>query len=152
MGGQFADLRRLFDLLGRPGESNYLFLGDYVDRGKMSLATICLLFAYKLRYPENVFLLRGNHECTSISRVYGFYDECKRHYSVRLWKNFCDAFNCMPICAVIEEKIACMHGGLSPGFCPGRIADVRYIQRPTDVPDSGTMCDLLWADPANEPG
>ena len=84
--GQYTDLLRLFEYGGYPPESNYLFLGDYVDRGKQSLETICLLLAYKIKYPENFFMLRGNHECASINRIYGFYDECKRR-SV-LWPNY----------------------------------------------------------------
>merc|ERR1712216_1083395 len=90
--GQYYDLLRLFEYGEFPPTSNYLFLGDYVDRGKQSLETICLLLAFKVKYPENFFILRGNHECASINRIYGFYDECKRRYSIRLWKTFTDCF------------------------------------------------------------
>jgi len=146
--GQYFDLLRLFEFGGFPPESNYLFLGDYVDRGKQSLETICLLLAYKIKYPENFFLLRGNHECASINRIYGFYEECKDRYNVRLWKTFTDCFNCLPIAALIDEKIFCMHGGLSPDI--QSMDQIRRILRPTDVPDQGLLCDLLWADPDRE--
>ncbi|GJN03687.1 hypothetical protein PR202_ga21159 [Eleusine coracana subsp. coracana] len=146
--GQFSDLLRLFEYGGLPPTSNYLFLGDYVDRGKQSIETICLLLAYKIRYPDNFFLLRGNHECASINRIYGFYDECKRRFSVRLWKLFTDCFNCLPVAAVIDDKILCMHGGLSPDL--DSLDRVREIQRPVDVPDQGLLCDLLWSDPDRE--
>jgi len=146
--GQYYDLLRLFEYGQFPPESNYLFLGDYVDRGKQSLETICLLLAYKIKYPENFFLLRGNHECASINRIYGFYDECKRRYNIRLWKTFTDCFNCMPVAAIIDEKIFCVHGGLSPDL--ETMEKVRRIPRPTDVPDQGLLCDLLWSDPEKQ--
>mmetsp|Transcript_14254 Transcript_14254/g.26407 ORF Transcript_14254/g.26407 Transcript_14254/m.26407 type:complete len:333 (-) Transcript_14254:123-1121(-) len=146
--GQYYDLLRLFEYGGFPPEANYLFLGDYVDRGKQSLETICLLLAYKIKYPENFFILRGNHESASINRIYGFYDECKRRYNIKLWKTFTDCFNCLPIAAIIDEKIFCMHGGLSPDL--HTMDQVKRVMRPTDVPDTGLVCDLLWADPEKD--
>jgi len=143
--GQFHDLLRLFECGGYPPETNYLFLGDYVDRGKYSLETICLLLAYKIKYPENFFLLRGNHEAASINRLYGFYEECKRRYSMKLWKIFTDCFNCLPIAAVVDDKIFCVHGGLSPEH--HSMDQLKAIKRPTDVADTGIVCDLLWSDP-----
>lgn len=143
--GQFSDLLRLFDYGGFPPEANYLFLGDYVDRGRQSIETICLLLCYKIKYPENFFLLRGNHECASINRIYGFYDECRCRYSIRLWKSFTDCFDCLPLAALIDEKILCMHGGLSPEL--KSLDQIKKISRPTDIPDSGLVCDLLWSDP-----
>lgn len=143
--GQYYDLLRLFEYGGFPPESNYLFLGDYVDRGKQSLETINLLLSYKIKYPENFFLLRGNHECASINRIYGFYDECKRRYSIKLWKTFTDCFNCLPVAAIVDDKILCMHGGLSPEL--KSFEQIRRFLRPTDVPDTGLLCDLLWSDP-----
>ncbi|KAI8011400.1 Serine/threonine-protein phosphatase PP1 [Camellia lanceoleosa] len=96
--------------------------------------TICLLLAYKIKYPENFFLLRGNHECAS--------------FNIRLWKIFTDCFNCLPVAAVIDEKILCMHGGLSPDL--NDLNQIRNIQRPTDVPETGLLCDLLWSDPSKD--
>ncbi|XP_063445356.1 uncharacterized protein LOC134725460 [Mytilus trossulus] len=143
--GQYEDMLRHFDKCGYPPDANYLFLGDYVDRGKRSLETICLLLAYKIKYPKNFFLLRGNHECASINRIYGFYDECKRRYNIKLWKTFTDCFNCLPIAAVVEDTIFCMHGGLSPDL--KEMSQLNKLERPLDVPDHGLICDLLWADP-----
>ncbi|GAA5970712.1 hypothetical protein JCM21900_000975 [Sporobolomyces salmonicolor] len=145
--GQYSDLIRLFEMCGFPPSANYLFLGDYVDRGKQSLETILLLLCYKVKYPENFFLLRGNHECANVTRVYGFYDECKRRCNIKIWKTFIDVFNCLPIAAVVASKIFCVHGGLSPSL--GSMDDIRRIQRPTDVPDYGLLNDLLWSDPSD---
>ncbi|OCK85197.1 serine/threonine-protein phosphatase PP-Z [Lepidopterella palustris CBS 459.81] len=145
--GQYTDLIRMFEMCGFPPNSNYLFLGDYVDRGKQSLETILLLLCYKLKFPENFFLLRGNHECANVTRVYGFYDECKRRCNVKVWKAFVDTFNTLPIAAIVAGKIFCVHGGLSPSL--SHMDDIRQIARPTDVPDYGLLNDLLWSDPAD---
>ena len=132
--GQFSDLVRIFtEVCGLPGKdgTKFLFLGyrphiqrristdfsscsDYVDRGKQSLESIFTLLAFKVLLPDQIFLLRGNHECSSINRVYGFYDECKRRYSLGIWKNFILCFNWLPIACLVSDRILCMHGGLSP--------------------------------------
>ena len=146
--GQYYDLLRIFEHCGYPGEYNYLFLGDYVDRGKQSLETVCLLLCYKIKYPEKVTLLRGNHESSVTNRIYGFYDECKRRYNIRLWKSFTELFNYLPVAALIDDKILCMHGGLSPDL--KSIENIKDISRPTEIPDNGLLCDLLWSDPDKE--
>lgn len=143
--GQYYDLVRLFENSGFPPSANYLFLGDYVDRGKQGLETICLVFAFKLKFPENFFILRGNHECASINRIYGFFDECKRRFNIRLWKTFTDAFNCLPVACLIDDKIFCCHGGLSPEL--HTMDQIKKLARPCDVADTGLICDLLWSDP-----
>ena len=143
--GQYRDLIRLFDFGESPKKKQYLFLGDYVDRGKNSIECIALLLAYKVKYPKNIFLLRGNHESEMINRTYGFYDECKRRYNLRLWKVFSDCFNWLPISAIVNQKILCMHGGLSPDL--QSLNNIKQIVRPTEVPDEGLLCDLLWSDP-----
>jgi len=151
--GQYFDLLRLFELGGFPNEadSRYIFLGDYVDRGSHSLEVILLLFCYKIKMRNDFYLLRGNHECGSINRIYGFFDECKRRFpdgGIRLWKTFTDVFNYLPVAAIIDEKIFCMHGGLSPQIMKrNSLQQIANIKRPTDVPDRGLLCDLLWADP-----
>ncbi|NWR64465.1 PP1A phosphatase, partial [Bucorvus abyssinicus] len=135
--GQYYDLLRLFEYGGFPPESNYLFLGDYVDRGKQSLETICLLLAYKIKYPENFFLLRGNHECASINRIYGFYDECEHAGQTPLGPLGTEH---LP-----PPRPPCHGPGLSPDL--QSMEQIRRIMRPTDVPDQGLLCDLLWSDP-----
>lgn len=152
--GQYSDLLHLFELCGTPDKINYLFLGDYVDRGRHSLETISLLLCYKLKYPCRFFLLRGNHETQSVTRIYGFFDECKRRFTVKLWRQFIDTFNCLPVCAIIENQIFCCHGGLSPEMLTPEMTDLfelkqklRKMQRPCDVPENGLLCDLLWSDP-----
>lgn len=148
--GQFNDLMRIFDKCGFPNETNYLFLGDYVDRGKMNLEVIIFLFACKLRYPKNFFLLRGNHETQLVNRIYGFYEEIVRRYvSTRLYALFQDVFNTMPLSALVGDRILCMHGGLSPDMLKAENLNIlREIYRPLhDPPNPSLPLDLLWADP-----
>lgn len=143
--GQFSDLVHIINLTGRPPSRRYLFLGDYVDRGPNSLETMSLFLALRLRYPNDVFLLRGNHECSSISKTYGFFDECKRVFSIKVWRKFCEVFRCIPIAAVIDSKIFCAHGGISEHLVD--LKQINELSRPCDVPDDGILCDILWSDP-----
>ena len=145
--GQFHDLLRLFELGGAPSSTNYLFLGNYVDRGYNSIETISLLFCYKVLYPNNFFMLRGKHECPYLNRKFGFYDECIANYSDEIYYTFNMVFNYLPIAAVVDDKIFCVHGGLSPKL--NSLDDIKNISRPMLVPEEGMLHDLLWNNPDN---
>ncbi|KAG6899959.1 Serine/threonine-protein phosphatase PP2A catalytic subunit [Termitomyces sp. T159_Od127] len=124
--GQFHDLSELFRIGGNSPDTNYLFMGDYVDRGYYSVETVTLLVALKLRYRDRVTILRGNHESRQITQVYGFYDECLRKYgNANVWRFFTDLFDFLPLTALIDNQ---------------------------EVPHEGPMCDLLWSDPDDRCG
>ncbi|CAE6510532.1 unnamed protein product [Rhizoctonia solani] len=109
--GQFYDLIEIFRIGGYPPHTNYLFLGDYVDRGLFSVETISLLTCLKLRYPHRVQLVRGNHESRAVTQSYGFYTECVRKYgSSSVWTYFTDMFDYLTLSVVIEDRIFCVHG------------------------------------------
>ena len=116
--------------------------------GKQSLEVILLLLCYKIKYPTIFFLLRGKHECKSVNRIYGFYDECKRRYNFKVWTYFTDCFNCLPLAAIIDDKIFCCHGGPSPDLI--EMEQIKRIMRPTVIPDKGLIRDLLWSEPDKE--
>ncbi len=116
--------------------TNYLFLGDFVDRGYNSVETFLLLLTLKVRYPDKVSLLRGNHESRQITQVYGFYDECLRKYgNANAWKYFTDLFDYLPLTAVVEGQIFCLHGGLSPSI--DTLDNIRNLERMVEVPHDG---------------
>jgi len=151
--GQFYDLKELFKWGGdiRQEETNYLFLGDFVDRGFYSLETVMLLITLKVRYPDRITLLRGNHESRQITQVYGFYDECVRKYgSVNVWRYCTELFDYMPLSAVINNAVFCVHGGLSPAI--RTLDQIRVMDRKQEVPHDGAMCDLVWSDPEDIDG
>ncbi|KAF7120302.1 hypothetical protein RHSIM_Rhsim13G0018600 [Rhododendron simsii] len=164
--GQFGDLMRLFDEYGFPSSAgdityiDYLFLGDYVDRGQHSLETItlllalkasfCLLFGYLIEYPENVHLIRGNHEAADINALFGFRLECIERMGendgIWAWTRFNQLFNYLPLAALIEKKIICMHGGI--GRSIHSVEQIEKLERPITM-DAGSiiLMDLLWSDP-----
>lgn len=144
--GQFYDLKELFKVGGEIPSCSYLFLGDFVDRGYYSVETFLLLLALKVRYPDRITLIRGNHESRQITQVYGFYDECMKKYgSVNVWRHCTDIFDYLSLAAVVEGKVLCVHGGLSPAI--DTLDQIRTLDRKQEVPHEGGMCDLLWSDP-----
>ena len=149
--GQFHDLQELFRIGGNSPDTNYLFMGDYVDRGYYSVETVTLLVALKVRFRHRITILRGNHESRQITQVYGFYDECLRKYgNANVWKYFTDLFDFLPLTALIEDQIFCLHGGLSPSI--DTLDHIRALDRVQEVPHEGPMCDLLWSDPDDRCG
>lgn len=145
--GQFFDLLNLLNVVGgSPPETNYIFLGDFVDRGHNSIETLSLLLCLKAKYPDSITLLRGNHESRQITQVYGFYDECLRKYgNASVWRHCVETFDCFNLSAIIDSKIFCVHGGLSPVI--RTIDQIRTIQRLQEIPHEGAYCDLVWSDP-----
>ncbi|XP_042041629.1 serine/threonine-protein phosphatase BSL3-like isoform X4 [Salvia splendens] len=154
--GQFGDLMRLFDEYGSPSTAgdiayiDYLFLGDYVDRGQHSLETITLLLAMKVEHPHQIHLIRGNHEAADINALFGFRIECIERMGERdgiwAWHRINRLFNWLPLAALIEKKIICMHGGI--GRSINHIEQIESIQRPIAM-EAGSLVlmDLLWSDP-----
>jgi len=165
--GQFLDLMRLFARYKSPSEGeggdidavDYLFLGDYVDRGAWSLEVTCLLFALKLKYPNQIHLIRGNHEDATINAIYGFREECERRLGEdpdepgSCWERANLIFQWMPLAATIENQILCLHGGL--GGTIHSVDDIAAIERPLHVAQvphthkEQQVTDLLWSDPTD---
>lgn len=162
--GQFHDLMELFRIGGKSPDTNYLFMGDYVDRGYYSVETVTLLVALKVRekviyssndahrmvnffialsqvrYRERITILRGNHESRQITQVYGFYDECLRKYgNASVWKYFTDLFDYLPLTALVDGQIFCLHGGLSPSI--DTLDHIRALDRLQEVPHE--VCSIL---------
>ena len=147
--GSLQDLMNIFSLFGIPPKTNYLFLGDYVDRGDFSVEVISYLLALKVQYPTNVYLIRGNHEFQHINHVYGFFDECIEKYGDgEVWTAFNSAFSFLPLAVILNDKIFCVHGGLSP-LTPS-VKEIESIKLPiVSYAGMTQVSDLVWSDPTD---
>jgi diadenosine tetraphosphatase ApaH/serine/threonine PP2A family protein phosphatase len=144
--GQYEDLKLLFERSGQTKGQHYLFMGDYVDRGKWSVNTFLYLATLKLEDPDAMYLLRGNHESRTVTQQYGFYSEIKSSYtSPALWTEFMRVFDLLPIAAVIDKQIFSVHGGLSPAL--KLVEQINEVNRKVEIPQAGVMADLTWSDP-----
>ncbi len=144
--GQFFDLLELFRSGGELPDNRYIFIGDFVDRGYNSVETMEYLLCLKVKYPQAITLLRGNHESRNITMAYGFYDEiCRKYGNAGPWKLFTDLFDCLPIGALVNGEIFCVHGGLSKDI--STIDQIRTIERRQEIPMEGSYADLMWSDP-----
>ena len=149
IGGQFLNLLKIFEIGGSLPNSNYLFLGnytlynDYPDNN--SIETLCLLLAYKIKYKNNIFLLRGKGETFNHNRIYGLYDECKKKYNIKLWKDLNDLFNYFPFAALIKNKILSIPSGLSSKL--KNLDQLNEIKRPYEITDEDLETDLLYGAP-----
>ena len=146
--GQYYDLVHMINKIGDPTNFNYVFLGDYVDRGIYSVETVIILFAIKIAHPNNVFLLRGNHESRSMSEHFTFREEVLEKYDQEVYDHITSAFDTMPLVAVVNEEYLCMHGGVSPNM--KSLEEINNTNRFQEVPLEGLLCDLLWSDPIED--
>lgn len=146
--GQFFDVKNLFEKGGNLPDNKFIMIGDFVDRGYNSVETITLLFCLKVKYPDRIYLLRGNHESRNITMMYGFLDEINKKYgNSNCWKYFYETFDFLPLGAIVNGNILCVHGGLSPDL--PTIDQMRLLDRKQEIPNEGPMADLMWSDPEN---
>lgn len=145
--GHLLDLLRIIKKFGHPANTNYLFLGDIIDRGEFSVETISLIFVMKVLWPQHVYIIRGNHEFKEICTEGGFLAEIQSIYgNVNVAKHFFSAFEMIPLGALIYNKVLCLHGGIGPNV--ESISNIETIQRPLSGFSDEIATSVLWSDPS----
>ena len=149
--GQFFDLVKMLDLVGKIGDLNFVFLGDYVDRGMFSFEVVATLYALKLCYPNKITLLRGNHECRQMTENFNFLIEIEEKFDMEVYELMMETFDALPLAALVDNKILAVHGGISPDL--QSMQSIISIDRFKEIPRIGLFTDLMWSDPVeNETG
>ena len=149
----FEELKDIFKICGNISETKYLFLGDYVGRGWNGLSTFILLILYLIKYPNNIILLRGNHDSRIFSQIYGLYNECFKKYNNKdeaqdIYNKINELFDLLQLAAIIDNKLFCIHGGLSPQL--KKIEEINILDRKKEIPENGIITDLIWSDPKED--
>ena len=146
--GNFTSLKKVFELSGEPKDKNYVFLGNYINRGHNSLECLCLLLAYKIKYKDTFNILRGHYDDEHLCKNYGFEEECQKKTTSKIYEQITALLDCLPLAATLEDKIFLVHGGISPQL--KTLAQIDEIQRPIVVPEEGLVCDLIWSVPGKD--
>lgn len=147
--GHLLNLYQILQICDMPPNTKYLFLGDIVDRGYCSLETASLIFALKVCYPDCVYVIRGNHEFSSVSLTGGFFDEVTTIYnSQNVFNAFNSTFEYFPVAALVGTSYLCLHGGISPDL--KFLSQLSSIERPIKEYSNPILCGLFWSDPQNE--
>lgn len=148
MHGQYFDMLNMMQKAGEPGTINYLFLGDYVDRGILGIEVVLFLIALKLCEPKTVVLLRGNHESRNMTEAFTFREEVLERFDLEVYDLFMEVFDALPVSALIAKKYLAMHGGISPDL--QKLEQINDLNRFQEIPLEGIFCDLVWADPLDD--
>merc|ERR1719399_2485135 len=146
--GQYYDFVKMLEVGGAPGETQYIFLGDYVDRGSYSIEVLALVFSIKIKFPKRIWMLRGNHECRQMTAFFNFRDECEYKYNAAVYDAIMDCFDSLPLAATINGKFLAVHGGISPDM--KKLKDLNSVDRFHEPPREGIQCDLIWSDPMED--